>query len=56
MVIAHAGHWTVQLLHVAPLLIVLAVLARSSWRDRRRNAASDDHREPSLDETMGDEQ
>lgn len=36
--IAHAGHWAINLLYVAPLLIALGVLGGQSLRDRRRLA------------------
>ena len=34
--IAHAGHWLVNLLYLAPLVFVLAALGWQSLRDRRR--------------------
>ena len=34
--IAHAGHWAVNLLYVAPLLIAVGVLGYQSRRDRRK--------------------
>ncbi|HEV2059961.1 MAG TPA: hypothetical protein VGR11_11440 [Solirubrobacteraceae bacterium] len=34
--IAHAGHWLVNVLYVAPLLVVVGVLAWQSMKDRRR--------------------
>lgn len=34
--IAHAGHWAVNLLYVAPIVIMIAVLGVQSARDRRR--------------------
>jgi uncharacterized membrane protein len=37
--IAHAGHWLVNVLYVVPLLVVIAMLAISSLRDRRAEAA-----------------
>ena len=37
--LAHAGHWIVNVLYVVPLLIVVAMLAVSSIRDRRAEAA-----------------
>jgi ABC-type Fe3+ transport system permease subunit len=37
--IAHAGHWIVNLLYLVPLLVVIAMLAVSSVRDRRAEAA-----------------
>lgn len=42
-VLAHAGHWLVSLLYVAPVLIVVAVLALQSVRDRRRTHGDDEH-------------
>ncbi|MBW3607038.1 MAG: hypothetical protein KY463_01565 [Actinobacteria bacterium] len=36
MPIAHAGHWLVNVLYVAPLLVVIGVLAWQSMKDRRR--------------------
>jgi hypothetical protein len=33
--IAHAGHWAVDLLYVAPLLIAVSVLGVQSMKDRR---------------------
>lgn len=46
---AHAGHWLVDLLYVAPILIILAVLAYRSIRDRRelRRAGGPVRRPPS---------
>jgi hypothetical protein len=38
-VIAHAGHWLVNVLYLVPLLVVVAMLAISSVRDRRAEAA-----------------
>jgi hypothetical protein len=37
--IAHAGHWIVSVLYLVPLVIVVAMLAVSSARDRRAEAA-----------------
>ncbi len=34
-VFAHAGHWAVQLLYVAPVLFVAGVIIRERLRDRR---------------------
>ena len=36
LVIAHAGHWAVNLLYVAPLLIAVGVLFYQSMQDRRQ--------------------
>ena len=37
--IAHAGHWLVNVLYLVPLLVVIGMLAISSVRDRRAEAA-----------------
>jgi hypothetical protein len=37
--LAHAGHWIVDTLYLVPLLIVVAMLAITSIRDRRAEAA-----------------
>ncbi len=37
--IAHAGHWLVNLLYFAPVLIVVGMLGWQSLRDRRRRDA-----------------
>lgn len=34
--IAHVGHWAVNLLYVAPLLVAVGVLGYQSLKDRRR--------------------
>jgi hypothetical protein len=34
--LAHAGHWVVNLLYVAPLLIAVSVLGYQSVKDRRQ--------------------
>jgi len=34
--LAHAGHWATPLLFVAPILIVIALIAVQTVRDRRR--------------------
>jgi hypothetical protein len=33
--IAHAGHWAVDLLYVAPLLVAVGVLGYQSMKERR---------------------
>lgn len=38
--IAHAGHWLVNMLYVAPLVIAVAVLGWQSMKDRRRTKES----------------
>jgi len=34
--IAHVGHWAINLLYVAPLIVVVGVLGYQSLKDRRR--------------------
>ena len=34
--IAHVGHWAINLLYVAPLLIVVGVLGYQSMKERRQ--------------------
>ena len=41
--LAHAGHWAVGLLYLAPVLIVVGFLGVQWWKDRR--AGPDDLRE-----------
>jgi hypothetical protein len=36
LTLAHAGHWAVNLLYVAPLLIAVGVLGYQSMKDRRQ--------------------
>ena len=38
--IAHAGHWAINLLYVAPLVIAVGVLTVQSMKDRRRKVRS----------------
>jgi hypothetical protein len=33
--VAHAGHWLVNLLYIAPVLFIFGVIAREKWRERR---------------------
>ncbi len=37
--IAHAGHWVVNLLYLAPVVLIVAMLAVSAHRDKRAEAA-----------------
>lgn len=39
--LAHAGHWFVGLLYLAPVVIVIGVLLVQSWRDRRSDRAEE---------------
>ncbi len=36
MPLAHVGHWAVNLLYVAPLVVVVGVLGYQSLKDRRQ--------------------
>ena len=38
MVLAHAGHWAVSLIYVAPIAIVAVGVGIASLRERRRDA------------------
>ncbi len=38
LVIAHAGHWLVQLIYVVPLAVLIAVIVAGRIRDRRQAA------------------
>jgi hypothetical protein len=37
LVLAHAGHWLAQLAYVAPLLLLLGMLAHGRWLARRES-------------------
>jgi len=37
--LAHVGHWLVNVLYLVPLVIVVAMLAISTMRDRKAAAA-----------------
>ena len=39
LLLAHVGHWLVNVLYLVPLVIVVGMLAVSSIRDRRAEAA-----------------
>lgn len=41
--IAHVGHWLINLLYVAPLLIALAVLGYTTLKDRRAQQRGEGH-------------
>ena len=47
--IAHVGHWAVNLLYVAPLLLVVGVLGFQTLRDRRRLRDGESPRRPPED-------
>jgi hypothetical protein len=40
--LAHAGHWLVNLLYVAPVATLVLALAWQSFKERRRNV-EDEH-------------
>jgi cytochrome b len=42
-VLAHAGHWLVQLLYVAPVVFIAAVIIREKLRDKREQREADAH-------------
>jgi hypothetical protein len=42
IVFAHAGHWLVQLLYIAPLLVFVVILARTQLQDRRERRAAEE--------------
>jgi hypothetical protein len=38
LVLAHAGHWLVQLIYLVPLLVLVGVILAGRIRDRREAA------------------
>jgi hypothetical protein len=44
--VAHAGHWLVNLIYLAPVLIIGGALGVQVWRDRRRGPDEDDDVSP----------
>jgi hypothetical protein len=44
--IAHAGHWLINLLYVAPLLVAVGVLGWQSMKDRRQRGGEPVVRRP----------
>jgi hypothetical protein len=38
LVLAHAGHWLVQLIYIVPLLVLVGVILVGRARDRREAA------------------
>ena len=38
LVVAHAGHWLVQLIYLVPLAVLVAVILIGRARDRREEA------------------
>ena len=39
MVLAHAGHWAVQLIYLFPLAVLVGVIVAGRMRDRREREA-----------------
>jgi hypothetical protein len=39
-ILAHFGHWYVQLLYAAPVAVIVGILGFQSWRTRREAARS----------------
>lgn len=46
VVLAHLAHWYTSLAYVAPVLIIVGLLALQSWRDKRRAPTPDADGEP----------
>jgi hypothetical protein len=40
LVVAHAGHWLVQLIYLFPLAVLVGVIVAGRRRDRREAAAA----------------
>ena len=49
IVVAHAGHWAVQILYAAPLLVMICMLAIGKWRETRKANRRAARRHPSRD-------
>ena len=51
LVLAHAGHWAVQLIYLLPLAVLVGVIVAGRRRDRREAAAAadDEVREPEVE-------
>ena len=41
MTFAHAGHWAINLLYVAPLLVVIGAIVRDRIKQKREEADPD---------------
>ena len=46
LVIAHAGHWLVQLIYLVPLVVLVGVIVAGRVRDRREAGAEGPPPEP----------
>lgn len=42
MTVAHAGHWLVNLIYLAPVLMIGGALGFQVWKDRRRERDDED--------------
>jgi hypothetical protein len=45
LVLAHAGHWLVQLIYLVPLAVLVGVIVAGRLRDRREAAREQTHRQ-----------
>jgi hypothetical protein len=45
LVLAHAGHWLVQLIYLVPLAVLVGVIVAGRIRDRREAAREQTHRQ-----------
>lgn len=41
IIFAHAGHWAVQLLYLAPVVVLVWMLVSARLRDRRHREAAE---------------
>ena len=55
-VLAHAGHWIVQVLYVAPLLAFVVILVRTKLKERRERAMLEPDAEAGRPAAAGHEQ
>ena len=46
MILAHAGHWAIQLLYVLPVLFVIGAIVWSKIQERRELEAEDEITDP----------
>ena len=55
IVLAHAGHWAVQLIYLFPLAVLVGVILVGRARDRREQAAAERKEAAGRSETPGRE-
>jgi hypothetical protein len=48
IVLAHAGHWLLSLAYLAPLIVLLGVVAVGKVKDRRASAGEPPPDEPEI--------